>query len=347
MAAAIAITALVSLIACRALMPAAPLDVPDLARKVHGAPTPTSGGVGIAFGFAVGLMALSTGFSQWREAISAQGASLLAAASAFCYAFLLLGSWDDARPIGPRLKFGAFALLALGGAWAVGAVSEVPIAQGIVMLLPPWLALAGSALWVFTLVNTVNFMDGSNGLAMGSIVIGMTTLAAMAFFGGSPAGVALCVCAVGALLGFLYWNFPRARLFAGDSGALFAGAVAALGALLVIHRIHLTPFAPPILFFPLLADVLLTLAWRLGRRHSLLEGHLEHHYQVLRRAGMSHMQVAAIYWLAMAVCGVIAFVVAQRPDSSWPWIALAALALVSLVITYFVRRFAIRRGLAQ
>lgn len=347
MAIAVVLTALVSLVACRALVPTAPLDVPDLARKAHGAATPTSGGVGIAFGFAVGLMALSLGFTQWRNAISAQGASLLAITAAFSYAFLLLGVWDDARPIAPRLKFAIFALLALAGAWAVGPAMQFPLSETLVVQLPYWLALAGSGLWVFTLINSVNFMDGSNGLAMGSMAIGLVALAAIAFAGGSPAGAAVSLCAAGALLGFLYWNFPSGRMFAGDSGALFAGAIGALASLLIIRRMHLTPFAPPIVFFPLLADVLLTLAWRVSRKHSLLEGHLEHHYQVLRRAGMSHRRVALIYWAAMAVCGTLAFVVAQHPNSALPWMALAALAVMSLGGTLVLRKFAIERGLAQ
>lgn len=347
MAIAVALTALVSLVACRALVPTAPLDVPDLARKAHGAPTPTSGGVGIAFGFAVGLMALSLGFTQWRNAISAQGASLLAITAAFSYAFLLLGVWDDARPIAPRLKFALFALLALAGAWAIGPATQFPLADDLVVEVAWWIALIGSGLWVFTLVNSVNFMDGSNGLAMGSMAIGLIALAAIAFAGRSPAGAAISLCAAGAFLGFLYWNFPSGRMFAGDSGALFAGAVGALASLLIIQRAHLTPFAPPIVFFPLLADVLLTLAWRVSRGHRLLEGHLEHHYQILRRAGMSHTRVALIYWAAMAVCGAIAVVVAQHPHSMLPWMALAALALMSLGVTVMVRKFAIERGLAQ
>ena len=70
-------------------------------------------------------------------------------------------------------------------------------------------------------------------------------------------------CCAGALIGFLYWNFPHGRIFAGDSGALFAGAVAALASLMIISRTDVPPFVPPILFMPLLADALLTLAWRM------------------------------------------------------------------------------------
>lgn len=339
-----AVAALTSILGCRIIVAVGPVDMPSAARHAHTTPTRTSGGMGIAVGFGVGLMTLALFSEALRVEISARGAWLLSLASMFSYALLLLGFWDDAHPLSARIKFAIFSVISLGAAWAMEPVTTFQIGDTL-WQAPYMLALIGTALWIFTLVNSVNFMDGANGLAMGSVTIGLFWLCVLSIShgGGTGAGAAAGACAAGALIGFLFWNFPHGRLFAGDSGALFAGGLAALASVLVIHRTGLSPLVPAILFFPLLADALLTLAWRAIRRHSLLDGHSEHLYQIAIYGGMSHGEVALIYWAAMGGCGAIGFLVARDPGVS-PWIALGALAIAAIVISVVVRRFADRRG---
>lgn len=344
---AAAIAALVSAGVCAILVRRGPLDHPDVARKAHRAPTPTSGGLGIAAGFLAGGLSLLIAFPLWESTLIAQGIPLLAAIVLFAFAFLLLGFIDDATPLNPRLKFLIFTLAALAAAWRVGVVNQLPLGEGNVLYLPLFVGLIGSGLWVFTLINSVNFMDGSNGLAMGSAAVGLGALGFISTSLGSPASAAICFCAIGAIIGFLVWNFPAGRLFAGDAGALFVGAVAALASLFVIRRTGLSPFVPPIVFFPLLADVLLTLLWRFRRRRNLLDAHAEHLYQIAIRAGWSHASVALVYWIAMVICGAIGFAVALRPNTPTPWVALTALALASIVISVIVRRYAVKRSIAE
>lgn len=336
-----------SLIVCRTLIGAPIVDLPNEARKLHVAPTPTSGGVAIALGFAVGLMSLSLLPFAWRDEITEQGAAMSSIGAAFAYSFLMLGFLDDAFPLGPRLKFTVFSVLALAASMSVGPVKMLPIGMDAPIVLAFPFALAGTALWVFTLVNCVNFMDGANGLAMGSVAIGLIVLAALGVTLNAPSGAAIAVCGAGALIGFLFWNFPDGRLFAGDSGALFAGAMAALASLVLIQRAGLSPFVPPILFFPLLADALLTLAWRASRGRSLLDGHSEHLYQIAQRAGWGRRRIALIYWAAMAGCGLIGFAVALFPNTPAPALALAALSLAAIVISSRVRRAALKAGIAE
>ena len=149
------------------------------------------------------------------------------------------------------------------------------------------------------------------------------------------------------MIGFLIWNFPGGHLFAGDSGALFSGAIAALVSLGLIHEAGLSPFVPPILFFPLLADALLTLAWRVSQGRPLLVGHTEHLYQIAMRVGWPHARVTFAYWCAMAACGLIGLKVARMHTSVAPALALAALALMSIVLSFLVRRYTVRHGIAD
>ncbi len=340
----LAIAAVTSLFACRALIATGPLDVPIHDRHEHDEPTPTAGGVGVSMGFGVGLVLLFFVSTHWRAEVNALGVRLLLITGAYAYAFLILGFLDDARPLGPRLKIAVFVALALAAAWSIGPVTEIRFTDQLAFNILYPAALVGTALWIFTLINSVNFMDGSNGLAMGSMAIALFVLGAIAYAGGSPSGVALGACGAGALLGFLYWNFPKGKLFAGDAGALFVGAMGALGSVLVIHRTGLSPFVPPILFFPLLSDALLTLAYRVASGHKVLEGHSEHIYQIGLRAGWSHTRVAIAYWIAMLACGVIGFVVAQIGGAA-PIIALAALAVLSLLIAVRARRYVLAEGI--
>jgi len=346
LAIAVAMAALVSALTCMVLVRRGPLDLPDRARKAHTSPTPTSGGLGIAAGFHTGGLLLIA-FPIWETALIAQGIPLLATLVLFAFAFLLMGFIDDATPLSPRLKFLLFALAALAAAWRIGVVNLLPFGEGNVLQLPLLIGLVGSALWIFTLINSVNFMDGSNGLSMGSVAIGLSVLGAIAIRLGSPTGAAICFCAAGALLGFLFWNFPNGRLFAGDAGALFVGALAALASLYIIRRTQLSPFVPPILFFPLLADALLTLLWRARRGRSLLDAHSEHLYQIAHRASWSHARVAGVYWLATGICGGVGFAVALMPRTAAPWIALAALAVAAVIVAQIVRRYAVKRGIAE
>ncbi len=349
-----AVSAVTSLIACRLLIAAGLVDVPDVARKAHAKPTPTSGGLGIAFGFGAGLLAVNFfSTAAWRAQIGVEGFARLSIATVFACAFLALGFLDDARPLGPRMKFAVFAALAVGLVLAAGPVETLPLGGGETLALGFGLGLLGSALFVFTLVNCVNFMDGANGLAMGSVAIGLLALAAIALLGGAPGVGAMALCGAAALAGFLVWNFPNGRLFAGDSGALFAGALAALTSLLAVHRAELSALLAPVIFFPLLADVLLTLAWRVQQKRRILNGHAEHLYQIGIRCGLSHARVTLIYWAAMAACGGLALGAAWLDASGLVWgsyaplAALAAAALIWLGISAAVRRFARLRGMGE
>lgn len=336
------VAALISAAACRAIIVLGPIDNPNAPRHAHTRPTPTSGGIGIALGFAVGMMTLAFLSDMFSSDITPVGVLLMTIASGFSLAFLIVGFWDDAHPLSARLKFVIFTALSVAAALIVGPVSVFPVGEGA-WVAPMWLALIGTALWIFVMVNGVNFMDGANGLAMGSVAIGLIALAAISFMHERYSAVALTFCAVGAIIGFLVWNFPRGLLFAGDSGALFTGGLAALVALVVVHRTGVSPVVPAIIFFPLLADVLVTLAWRAYKRHSLLDGHSEHVYQILMHGGVSHAEVALLYWTAMAICGGIGFLVADDPGVL-AWIALAVLAFLAVVASTIVRRFASRRN---
>ena len=342
----VALALVTSFAVCRAIIWIGPVDAPTEERKQHRNPTPTSGGVGIGAGFAAAMIVLSLFSLEWREVVSPQAIGMLWVSALFAYPLLFIGFVDDARHLSAQLKFVLYAVLSLAAAWMMGVVHDVRIGE-LTISLPFVVGLAGTALWVFTVFNVVNFMDGANGLAMGSVAVGLVSTGFIAIEGASYGGAAIALCGAGAIAGFLIWNFPNGRLFAGDSGALFAGALAAFACLIVIARTGMSPLIAPILFFPLLADALLTLLYRARRRRSLLVGHTEHIYQIALKSGWSHTLAALTYWLAMAVCGLIALLADRDPTSVAPAIALAALTGLAVVIDIIVRGGAEARGILK
>ncbi|MGD9967244.1 MAG: hypothetical protein AB7T59_12030 [Hyphomonadaceae bacterium] len=344
--AGVAIAFLTALVICRAMIWIGPLDAPTEERKQHRAPTPTSGGIGIGAGYAAAMAVLILFSAVWRRQVSSEAVELLGAAALLAYALLLVGFIDDARYLRARFKFAIYAAIAVAAAWLMGVVGELRIGP-YTLTLPLAVGVFGTALWVFTLVNAVNFMDGSNGIAMGSVAVGLVCASLIAFDGGAIGAAASALCVAAALAGFLIWNFPSGRLFAGDSGALFAGAQAAFICLILIARAEMSVFVAPILFFPLLADVLLTLLYRARRRQFLLDGHAEHIYQIALHAGWSHARIAVVYWIAMAACGAIAVLAARDPSQVAPAAALAGLAIVAVGIDVVVRGKAKARGLLK
>lgn len=342
----VAIAFATSLIVCYAIIWIGPVDAPNEARKQHRDPTPTSGGIGIGAGYAAAMIVLSLFSLEWRHQISPQGVAMLWVSALFAYPLLLIGFVDDARRLSAEFKFVVYTILALIAAWLMGVVDEVQFGS-LVLQLPFIVGLIGTALWVFTLLNVVNFMDGANGMAMGSVAVGLGVLSIIALQGGSIGGGAIALCGAAAISGFLVWNFPNGRLFAGDSGALFAGATSAFACLIVIARTGMSPLIAPILFFPLLADALLTLLYRARRGRSLLVAHAEHIYQLAIISGWSHARISVTYWVAMAVCGAIGWAANRDETHVAPAASLAALIVAAIVLDAVVRRRAEAAGILK
>lgn len=205
------------------------IDVPD-ARRLHQTPTPRGGG--LAMPFAVSLAAVAFHFLT-----GSKRADVLLAVLAFALPNGLLGVVDDYHPLKSRWKFGIQILLAFGFVFFVGKVTHLDTAPD--GRLPLGLFAAPfTVFWLVWSTNVYNFMDGMDGLAAGSGLLFFATLAALGW--GVPAVAWVAVFGAAACLGFLVVNYPPAKIFMGDGGALFVGAL--LGALAVL--VSLAPGEP-------------------------------------------------------------------------------------------------------
>ena len=280
---------------------AGPVDRPR-ERGSHKIPTPTSGGLGVIAGTSLGLWL----FTALAPAPHSEVGKI---AAAFGIAALLglIGALDDLYDLGAKPKLLAQAILSLLFAVFVAHIEAIPIWGAQTLMLGPILGVIGTALWLVVATNAVNFMDGANGLAPGTVCIALIAFAYAGFHGGDHAlgGAALMTAA--ATLGFLPWNFPKGRLFQGDAGALFSSFL--LAALAVMGagpsgRGPVFVFFVPLALMPLLTDVLLTLLSRAQAKKKLFDAHKEHLYQRwLSKNGGSHVALA---WRAYAATALFA-----------------------------------------
>jgi UDP-GlcNAc:undecaprenyl-phosphate/decaprenyl-phosphate GlcNAc-1-phosphate transferase len=323
-------------ILCRGVLMLGAVDAPTEARKTQKVPVPTLGGLGIAGGLliALGVNWLIGGWPLPDTVFIIAGGAL---------ACLAIGLADDLSHVPPIGRF--LAVIAVAFTMAVlGVRADVlEIWPGVSLDLPVFLGVAGSVLWVVVVLNAVNFMDGANGLSMGMAAIAAAGLAAAASFIGAWNIALLSAALSGGLAGFLVWNIPG-KLFAGDTGAYFVGAMlAALSLALVRIRPDLL-LVPPTLLMPFLSDVILTLLWRLKHGKKFWAAHRDHAYQIAIKAGLKHWQVSTIHavWaLNAVVVGIVAAIVGREV----PLIAFLVLLLVSTWLHLWVRKLGVKAGL--
>ena len=276
---------------------AGPVDRPR-ERGMHSAPTPTSGGLAIIGGVCAAVLALR---------LDGSGAigHAIAWALAIAVAHGLLGAVDDVVDLGARFKLGAQVLLALAFAALVMHPHSFVLTGTLAIGLPDWLTIPGTALWIVVVTNAINFMDGSNGLVAGSVAVVAAGLGAVCLLPGPTLTGFVLLFTGAACLGFLPFNFPRARLFQGDAGALFVGSLLAMLAVIGAGPFVGTGLLPlwtgPIALLAILTDVLLTLIARARRREPLLEAHRSHLFQRwLAARGGDHAALAWRFWAIMA-----------------------------------------------
>lgn len=327
-----------SVVLSRAVIAFGVKDAPDEARKTQEFAVPTSGGLAVALsvllatviGVTLHLYGERTEFDVpfsfgWQ---TTDALIILAALSAP----LLVGIADDRKLVSTKWKFMALAIICsmLGLMLAVFLDWFQSIDYIITGNQRPGtfafvLGASGAALWLFVFVNASNFMDGSDGLALGCLAIMLAALIPMYIIQCSEYShtrVPL-VAFVFAILGFLVWNL-QGKLYAGDAGSLLVGAAFGIASLEIVQLGEHSIFIPAILALPFLIDVLLTIIWRWRRKQNLLTAHLDHAYQLFRRSGWGHLQVAFLWWGLTAICAACAILADQTGGNApfWTWLAL-------------------------
>jgi len=235
-------------------------------QKFHTAPTPRIGGVAIAAALAGGVLALDA--FDWIDDVAAYGLTMLALAAIPAFAGGFGEDITKKVSVMGRLMF-TFAA-AVFASLLVGATLDRLDMPGLdTLLLWPVFAIAFTAFAVGGIANSINIIDGYNGLAGGYSVIVLAALAWVASQVGDPVVLAASLAMLGALLGFLVFNYPGGRIFMGDGGAYLLGFwLGELSVLLVVRNPDLSPWFPLLLLAYPVVETLFSIY-----RKAFLRGH--------------------------------------------------------------------------
>ena len=260
------------------------LDQPN-ARSSHRQPTPRGGGIAfVSVAFVSSAMALLSG-----QGLPGVALPLLAAPLAF------VGFLDDRHnlPASWRYGFQLFTAALMLGVSPLVQRFGFPIASGSWLFLFVLILLV---IAVTAVINFTNFMDGLDGLVAGCMAV---TIGLLAIVLDAPWPVWVLV---GSLLGFLIWNWSPAKVFMGDVGSTFLGAVFAG---LVLQASSWTEaFGYLLVATPVLADAGFCVLRRLLAGQRVFQAHRLHLFQRLHQAGWPHSRVSLTYIVATAVLAV-------------------------------------------
>ncbi|MCX5739093.1 MAG: MraY family glycosyltransferase [Proteobacteria bacterium] len=276
------------------------VDKPDERGVNRRRDIPLLGGIAVALGFFVGLavaLILTAGNHEYRGHVEGQllGSLIL----------LTVGVIDDRNALTARAKlpfqFVAAAVAIFYGFRIDHLTAPVSLHVGY---FPEPLVWIVTALWIVGITNAMNLMDGLDGLAAGIGCIIGATLTYIAFQADQMVGVFTGLAFLGALLGFLPYNFPPARIFLGDTGALFIGFNLSLLALEGYRKLSVLTFVVPLLALAVpLMDTSLSIYRRLRNRRSILSPDRQHmHHRLLDSEGSHRSAVLSIWFLTACFC---------------------------------------------
>jgi UDP-GlcNAc:undecaprenyl-phosphate/decaprenyl-phosphate GlcNAc-1-phosphate transferase len=295
------------------------VDRPDEGRRRHHAPTPKLGGVALAIGFFLALIAsflLPVARHDAQESMRVTGLVI------GLLIVLAIGVYDDLRELSATPQF-LVQFVAAGIIIVFGVrIEDLSTPVGTIRL-PDWFAVVFTFFWLVGMMNTVNWLDGLDGLAAGVVAIACAILFVHTQELGQESIALLPLALLAALVGFLPFNFSPAKIFLGASGALFIGL--ALGTLSIIGSAKVAS-ALLVVGIPVLDT-----AWQIVRRirdgrapYHGDRGHL--HFRLVDR-GIPQRQVVLMLYALTALFGGMALAL---PSPTLKLLAMLVMGIVAL-----------------
>ena len=308
------------------------LDHPD-ARRVHKQPLPRGGGVAVVVAFLVvgGGLALA-GMALPGVNIS-KPLSDGNVAGLFVGAILatIIGALDDRYDLRARWQFLGQLLLA-GVAVVAGIIVPYignPFGSGNIPFIAP-VGIAFTFIWIVGMINSLNFIDGLDGLSSGISLIAALTLGVLSLTVqvNQPMVAVFCFVLAGGLLGFLRWNFHPAVIFQGTAGVMFLGytlgVLAILGSAKVI--VALLVLAVPII------DTFWVIVRRVSQGRSPFSPDRGHIHHLLLDLGLSHRSTVLLIYVVCGTLGLMSLFVSSTTGVIAFFGALVVLGVIAFVL---------------
>ncbi len=295
---------------------------------------PLLGGVAVAAGVAAALWAVSIVFGEEilrpdRLRGFVFGGGLI----------LAVGVVDDRFGMGALTKLlgqVAAASIAFHAGFAIESF-RFPM-SGDAFELGWWVSYAVTLFWIVAVTNAVNLIDGLDGLATGISAIMAVTMAYVCLTAGQTPGVVYGAAIVGGALGFLPYNFPPARIFLGDTGALYLGfsisLLAVEGYMGGYRRASVLPFVVPLMALAVpLMDTLLSIVRRVRSGAGVFSADRMHmHHRLLRTEGSHGRAVLFLYLLTACFCAIsVYFAILQNLVSAAVLLAMVLILTLRLL----------------
>jgi len=314
-------------------------------RDVHTRPTPRLGGIAMFIGILVAV-AIASQISFFKVVFANPGPMFaIIGASAL---IVIVGVLDDFFDLDWTIKLAAQLVVALLVAWQGVQIVSLPI--GGLIVGSPLMSMVITVLAIVLVMNAINFIDGLDGLVAGVAIIANGVFLIYAYLLArliSPSNYfntasLIAALIVGACLGFLPFNWHRARLFMGDAGSMLIGLLMAVSAISVTGQIDpaamgrsqvLPAFLPIVLPFAVLllplADFSLAVLRRLSAGKSPFSADRKHLHHRLLDMGHSHLHAVLIFygWTAVVSVGFLLFFIVKP----W-WIPLVLMVLGAVLL---------------
>ncbi len=286
-------------------------------RKVHTDPVPTLGGLAIYMSFLIGLVILQP-VSEYHLSIIV-GASLMVG----------LGFLDDIFDLSAKLKFivqiAAACIVVFWGGLQVEFIN-LPFGGQIEFGI---LSTIITIFWIVGITNAINFIDGLDGLAAGVSSIALFTITVMAVMMGHLYVATVALVLFFSVLGFLRYNFFPAKIFMGDTGALFLGFMISVLALLGFKNVTIVSFIIPIFILGVpISDTLIAMVRRYINKQPMSSPDSSHLHHSLVKFGMTHKQTVLFIYALSAMFSLAAILFSMT--TVWGSILIFTVALVTL-----------------
>lgn len=302
------------------------MDVPKDSRKIHSKPMPYFGGLAIY----IAIMACMFVYMPHTKT----NISIMIGATIVVLAGIIDDMYDMPAKVKLLLQIIA-ALVAINGGVQIHFITNPLSTTGISYLLS-WLSYPITLFWLVGITNTINLIDGLDGLASGVASIAATTLLFTAANLGHDFIVMQCAIIAGASLGFLPFNFNPAKIFMGDTGALLLGYMLAVTSVLgMVKSVAAVALAVPIFALGLpIFDTAFAIIRRYINKKPIMQADKEHLHHKLMKSGLNQRQTVLIMYFISMMLGIIAVIIADTDP--FKGIILATISV--LVVFYFAKK---------
>ncbi len=277
------------------------VDVPKDNRRMHDHPIPRMGGLAIFFGFLLSVMVFVELSTPLKGML--MGAVII----------VVLGIFDDIYALGAKFKFCVQIVAALVAVFSGNRI-ELISNPNIFSSNPYWelgiLAIPVTVIWIVAVTNSVNLIDGLDGLACGVSTISSMCMLVIAMAVSDGEVAFLMAALAGACIGFIPYNLNPAKIFMGDTGSTFLGYVLAVVSIQGLFKFYnIISFVVPFLMLGLpIFDTCFAFVRRIAHGQSPMHADRSHVHHRLIDMGLSQKQAVAVLYVISSILGLSAVV---------------------------------------